>query len=184
MCHIKRTNVRKSIYFTMVRPHLSYATQVWAPQSIYLILNLEKIQRQATRYILKLPFSCCQSYEQQLKTLSLLPISYWHEYLDMLLFFKITHSLVDIKPYNCSYCLFCKTHMIVCQYSSYQILCTEMQDFNLSMVIYGMGNKNLEHTVRWVWPKYEQCKWLQTCFDVLLFNCTPRDLWHWQSQDL
>ena len=106
MCHIKSTNVRRSIYFTMVRPQLSYATQVWAPQSIYLILNLEKIQRQATRYILKLPFSCCQSYEQRLKTLSLLPISYWHEYLDMLLFFKITHSLVDIDltivPSACS----------------------------------------------------------------------------------
>ena len=92
------TKCRRSIYLTIIRPHLGYSTQVWVPQSIYLISNLEKIQRQATKYILTPPFSCSQSYEQWLKTLSLLPIRYWHEYLDILLFFKITHGLVDIDP--------------------------------------------------------------------------------------
>ena len=91
-------NLIRSIYLTIVKPHLGYATQVWVPQSIYLISNLEKIQRRATKYILKLPFTCCQSYEKRLKTLSLLPISYWHEYLGILLFFKITRGLVNIEP--------------------------------------------------------------------------------------
>ena len=70
--HIQSTNVRRSIYLTIVRPHLGYAAQVWAPRSIYLISNLGKIQRRATKYFLKIPFSCCQSYEQRLKTLPLL----------------------------------------------------------------------------------------------------------------
>ena len=97
-CYLQSTNVRRSIYLTIVRPHLGYAAQVWAPKSIYHISNLEKIQRRATKHILKLPFLCCQSYKQWLKTLSLPPISSWYEYLDMLLFFKIIHGMVDIDP--------------------------------------------------------------------------------------
>ena len=117
-CHIQSTDVRRSIYLTIVKPHLGYATQVWVPQSIYLISNLEKIQRRATKYILKLPFSCCQSYEKRLKTLSLLPISYWHEYLGMLLFFKITRGLVNIEPTIVPIARSTR-HTIVCQYSRY-----------------------------------------------------------------
>ena len=30
--------------------------------------------------------------------INLLPICYWHELLDMMLFYKITHNLVDIDP--------------------------------------------------------------------------------------
>ena len=41
----------------LVRPHLGYATQIWAPQSIELIVKLERIQRLATKFILKLPYS-------------------------------------------------------------------------------------------------------------------------------
>ena len=113
-------NLIRSIYLTIVKPHLGYATQVWVPQSIYLISNLEKIQRRATKYILKLPFSCCQSYEKRLKTLSLLPISYWHKYLGMLLFFKITRGLVNIEPTIVPIARSTR-HAIVCQYSRYQI---------------------------------------------------------------
>ena len=120
--HIQSTmaNLIRSIYLTIVKPHLGYATQVWVPQSIYLISNLEKIQRRATKYILKLPFSCCQSYEKRLKTLSLLPISYWHEYLGMLLFFKITRGLVNIEPTIVPIARSTR-YTIVCQYSRYQI---------------------------------------------------------------
>ena len=67
----------------------------------------------------------CQSYEQRLKAFSLLPISYWHEYLDMLLFSKITHGLVDIDPKIAPIARSTR-HTIVCQYSCYQILCTHM----------------------------------------------------------
>ena len=43
-------------YVGLVRAHLSYATQVWAPQGIELISKLESIQRRATKFILCLPF--------------------------------------------------------------------------------------------------------------------------------
>ena len=41
--HMQSTIVRRLIDLIIVRPHLGYATQGWAPQSIYFISNLEKI---------------------------------------------------------------------------------------------------------------------------------------------
>ena len=51
----------------------------------------------------------------------LLPISYWHEYLGMLLFFKITRGLVNIEPTIVPIARSTR-HTIVCQYIRYQIL--------------------------------------------------------------
>ena len=95
---IKSFSIRKQIYLTLVRPHLGYATQIWGPQSVQLILKLERIQRRATKYMLCLPFSCSESYVTRLQSLQLLPPSYWHEYLDMTLFFKLTHGMLSVDP--------------------------------------------------------------------------------------
>ena len=78
----RNTKVRRSIYLTFVRPQLVYATQIWAPQSIQLINKIEKIQRRASKFMLKLPFSTTISYSSRLQSLSLLPLCCWHEYLD------------------------------------------------------------------------------------------------------
>ena len=86
---VKSITVRRSAYLTLVRSHLGYATQVWTPQSIDLILKLERVQMRATKYILDLPFICDQTYGDRLMNLNLLPISYWHEFLDMIFFFKV-----------------------------------------------------------------------------------------------
>ena len=70
----------------LVRPHLGYATQIWAPQSIELIVKLERIQRLATKFILKLPYSPNMSYKFLLQTLNLIPICYWYELLHLPIF--------------------------------------------------------------------------------------------------
>ena len=59
---ILRTVVR-TLYLALVRPHLGYATQIWALQSIELIAKLERIQRRVTKFILNLPYSCNISYK-------------------------------------------------------------------------------------------------------------------------
>ena len=84
-----RTEERRTLYLSLVRPHLGYATQIWAPQSIKLIVKLERIQRRATKFILKLPYSSNISYKSRLQTLNLIPICYWHELLDLTFFFQI-----------------------------------------------------------------------------------------------
>ena len=95
---VKSITVRRSAYLTLVRPHLGYATQVWTPQSIDLIRKLERVQRRATKYILHLPFICDQRYGERLLNLNLLPISYWHEFLDMIFFFKIVTGTFRVSP--------------------------------------------------------------------------------------
>ena len=89
---ILRTEVRRTLYLALVRPLLGYATQIWAPQSIELIVKFERIQRRATKFILKLPYSSNISYKSRLQTLNLIPICYWHELLDLTFFFKLTHG--------------------------------------------------------------------------------------------
>ena len=63
-----------------------------------LIKKLERIQRRATKYILNLPFSRAVDCKTRLQSFNLFPVSYWHEYLDLILFFKITHGLVTRNP--------------------------------------------------------------------------------------
>jgi hypothetical protein len=63
-----------------------------------LIGEVKRVQRRATKYILKLPLSCEQSYKNRLIELKLLPLTNWHEFLDIVLFFKIVNGLVDINP--------------------------------------------------------------------------------------
>ena len=95
---IKNTAARRALYLALVRSHLGYATQVWSPQTAELISKLERTQRRVTKYILNLPFSTSVDYKSRLQSLNILAVSYWHEYLDLILFFKITHGLVTINP--------------------------------------------------------------------------------------
>ena len=80
---IHSTSVRRTLYLGLVRAHLGYATQVWAPQGIELISKLESIQRRATKFILCLPFLTNISYKERLMSVNLLPVCYWYELLDL-----------------------------------------------------------------------------------------------------
>ena len=68
---------------------MGYATQIWAPQSIELIVKLERVQRRTT-------YSSNISFKSRFQTLNLIPICYRHELLDLtffFFFFKLTHGL-------------------------------------------------------------------------------------------
>ena len=54
--YIQNTQRRRTLYLSIVRCHLGYATQVWSPQSIGLLNRVENVARRATKLILKLPF--------------------------------------------------------------------------------------------------------------------------------
>jgi hypothetical protein len=101
---IRNPVTRRCLYIShaVVRSHLGYATQIWAPQTIELIKRVERVQRRATKFILNLPFYSEVPYEERLIASNLLPISFWHEYLDFVHFFKMIDGLVyankDILP--------------------------------------------------------------------------------------
>ena len=75
------------LYLALVRSHLSYGSEIWAPQ------GFQSVQRRASKFILQdyeLPYPEC------LKKLNLLPISYWLELKDLIFFFKCKHGLFDL----------------------------------------------------------------------------------------
>ena len=83
------------LYCSLVRSHFCCCSQLWAPQSVISNLFLvEKVQRRATRFILK--NSSNLSYKDRLIKLKLLPLNYWLEYLDLVFFFKYLHGHVDL----------------------------------------------------------------------------------------
>ena len=95
-------NTRWTLYIALVRSTLGYANQVWSPQSINLVSRIERVQRRATKFVLDLPFQCTETYKERLIFLDLLPISYWHEFLDLMFFYKAISGLVlvssDVLP--------------------------------------------------------------------------------------
>ena len=78
------TRCRRPLYLSLVRSHLSYASEIWAPQSSWRDLAiLEGVQRRATKFILQ---NDEFSYLERLRKLNLLPISYGLEMLDLIFF--------------------------------------------------------------------------------------------------
>lgn len=74
----------------LVRSNFCFWSQSWAPQSIISNLFLvENIQRRATHFILGNSNLC---YKDRLIKLKLLPLSYWLEYLDLVLFLNCLHE--------------------------------------------------------------------------------------------
>jgi hypothetical protein len=65
-----------TLHKMLVRSHFACSSQVWSPHAVSLILEVEKIQRRATRFILSLPFRSETSYQDRLLKTGLLPPSY------------------------------------------------------------------------------------------------------------
>ena len=70
-------------------------SQVWAPQAVNLILDIERIQRRATKFILSLTYRSEVSYKQRLLKIGLLPLCYRQEVLDLVYVFNFLVSLSD-----------------------------------------------------------------------------------------
>ena len=55
------------------------------------------MQRRATKYILNLPFHCEVRYEDRLQATNLLPVSFWHGYLDLIFFLRMINGMVCVS---------------------------------------------------------------------------------------
>ena len=69
-------SVRRSLYLALVKSQLSYATQVWSPDKIVLKTQIERVQKRATRWILKQRVGV-MSDRGRLLTWRLLPLTFW-----------------------------------------------------------------------------------------------------------
>ncbi|CAB4020537.1 Hypothetical predicted protein [Paramuricea clavata] len=93
---IRDTKVRRTLYLTLVKSKLCYATEVWSPANVKLQVALERVQRRATRWILKSKVGE-MSYEDRLKTLNLLPLTYDREIRDLILVYKCIFGHTDLN---------------------------------------------------------------------------------------
>ena len=81
-----------SLYKTLVRTHLDYASLVWAPYKTKDIEILENVQRRCTR---QLPYLKDVPYEERLKQLKLPTLSYRHWRGDLIEVYKMLHGFYD-----------------------------------------------------------------------------------------
>jgi hypothetical protein len=105
------TNIhcRRLLYLTLVRSHLSYGSETWSPQgSSRDLILVEGIQRRS-QHSKTFTFVCKfitqdynSTYSYRLKSLNLLPISYWFEIKDLTFYYKCKSGgyEIDIDQYS------------------------------------------------------------------------------------
>ena len=133
----------------------SFTALLWipnlAPQSVALVKRMESLQRRATKYILNLPFRCDTTYNERPTLLNLLPLCYWHEFLDMVTFYKtnarhhdhwqqLTTALTRQQQQQ-------KRNNVVWSKSSV-IYSGTMQNLHLPKIISQQNKENLECTAK------------------------------------
>ncbi|CAB3986380.1 Hypothetical predicted protein, partial [Paramuricea clavata] len=90
---------RRTLYLSLVKSQLCYATEVWSPvNSVQISRRVEKVQRRATRWITMTKRGEL-SYRERLLALDLLPLTYDGEVRDLVYFFK-SFSYIDVNTDN------------------------------------------------------------------------------------
>ena len=97
----QKLETRRLLYITIVRTNFSYARQLWSPQKVELIQEMEKVQRRASKFILNLNYLSEITYKERLLSVRILPVSYWLELMDLLFLFKIINGLVSLHSSVC-----------------------------------------------------------------------------------
>ena len=88
-------NTLVMLYKSLVRPHIEYANQAWAPYKKKHIDMLENVQRRATRLV---PGLSELPYSDRLKALKLPSLAYRRIRGDMIETYKILQEKYDFQP--------------------------------------------------------------------------------------
>ena len=88
--------VRRTLYLSLVKSQLCYATVVWSPHQVALKAKIERVQRRATRWILRTRLGDT-TYKERLQALHLLPLCYDREVKDLTFFYKALYGHIDLN---------------------------------------------------------------------------------------
>ena len=78
-------------YIHLVRPHMEFASQVWSPHQQILIDLIERVQRRATKLIIR-----DRPYGERLQELNLLSLASRRLFMDLVFLFKCMMGLYDL----------------------------------------------------------------------------------------
>jgi ribonuclease P/MRP protein subunit RPP40 len=83
------------LFTTMVRPHLEYGNLIWHPRFELDAMEIEKVQRRATKLV-----SCIKHlpYSERLKTLKIPSLYYRRRRVDMIQTYKIMNGIDRLDP--------------------------------------------------------------------------------------
>ena len=88
---------KRLLYVTLVRSIVMYCSQLWSPYKKCDLIYIEQIQRQATRCI-------CNyidiTYSERLERCNLLPLCYVREIQDLLFFYNLINSRLNVRIEN------------------------------------------------------------------------------------
>ena len=87
-------NSMKTLYTSLVRPHLEYGNSVWSPFLARNKTNIERVQRRATKLI---PSLRGKTYEQRLRALDLPSMEYRRLRGDVIETYKYLSGLYDVE---------------------------------------------------------------------------------------
>jgi len=88
--------IRRTLYPSLEKSQLSYATAVWSPASVKLRAILERVQRRATRWILRTRIGE-MFYKQRLLNLALQPLTYDRERRDLAFLYNCIFGYTDLN---------------------------------------------------------------------------------------
>ena len=83
------------LYIHLVRPHIEFAWQVWSRYQQFLIDTIERVQRRATKLIIK-----DRPYGEKLQELNLLSLALRRLFMDLGFLFKCMMDLYDLDLSN------------------------------------------------------------------------------------
>lgn len=86
-------NVSKTLYSALIRSNLEYGSPLWSGTSKRNIKALEGVQRRATKFILGYPDL---DYKERLTEISLMPLTFRREIIDLNCFFRCRDGHYDL----------------------------------------------------------------------------------------
>ena len=87
----------KRAFITYVRPLLEYASPVWSPSHIYLINEIESVQRSFTK---RLPGMRALSYSDRLDRLELQTLEYRHLIADFITILCMVYLVLTLPLFS------------------------------------------------------------------------------------